>query len=63
MNQKKTCPRVLVADDLPEILEQVRELLSDHCEVVAKQKLFFHDPRRPRLCRFRICLRRVGICS
>jgi DNA-binding NarL/FixJ family response regulator len=34
MNQKKTCPRVLVADDLPEILEQVRELLSDHCEVV-----------------------------
>jgi DNA-binding NarL/FixJ family response regulator len=28
------CPRVVVADDLPEILGQVRELLRDHCEVV-----------------------------
>jgi len=27
-------PRVVVADDLPEILGQVRELLRDHCEVV-----------------------------
>jgi DNA-binding NarL/FixJ family response regulator len=34
MNKKKRCPRVLVADDFPEIVEQVRELLRDHCEVV-----------------------------
>lgn len=34
MNNKNRCPRVLVADDLPEILEQLRELLRDHCEVV-----------------------------
>jgi DNA-binding NarL/FixJ family response regulator len=34
MNNKKSCPRVLVADDFPEILEQVRELLRDHCEVI-----------------------------
>jgi DNA-binding NarL/FixJ family response regulator len=34
MNNKKRCPRVLLADDLPEILEQVRELLCDHCEVI-----------------------------
>jgi two-component system nitrate/nitrite response regulator NarL len=34
MDQKEKCPRVLVADDVPEILEKVRELLRDHCEVV-----------------------------
>jgi DNA-binding NarL/FixJ family response regulator len=34
MNKKKSRPRVLVADDLPEILELVGELLRDHCEVV-----------------------------
>lgn len=34
MEQKEACPRVLVADDLPEILEKVRELLRDHCDVV-----------------------------
>lgn len=34
MNDKKRCPRVLVADDSSEILEQVRELLCDHCEVI-----------------------------
>jgi len=34
MNKKNRCPRVLVADDLPEILKQVRELLGEHCEIV-----------------------------
>jgi DNA-binding NarL/FixJ family response regulator len=34
MVNKKRCPRVLAADDLPEILEQVRELLRDHYEVI-----------------------------
>ena len=34
MDEKKRCPRVLLADDVPEILEQIRELLRDHCEVV-----------------------------
>lgn len=34
MNNEKRCPRVLLADDLPEVLEQVRELLRDHCEVI-----------------------------
>ena len=34
MEHKEACPRVLVADDLPEILEKVRELLRDHCDVV-----------------------------
>jgi len=34
MGKEPSCTRVLVADDLPEVLEQVRELLRDHCEVV-----------------------------
>ena len=34
MNDKKRCLRVLVADDLPEILEYVGELLRDHYEVI-----------------------------
>ena len=32
--KKKRRPRVLVADDLPEVIGQVRELLCDHCEVI-----------------------------
>ena len=34
MDKKRRCPRVLIADDSPEILEQVTELLHDHYEVV-----------------------------
>lgn len=34
MNNKKRCPRVLVADDVPEIIENVRELLRDRYEVI-----------------------------
>jgi DNA-binding NarL/FixJ family response regulator len=34
MNNQKKCTRVLLADDLPEMLEQVRELLCDHCELI-----------------------------
>jgi len=34
MDKGKRCPRVLLADDLPAILEEVRELLRDHCEVI-----------------------------
>lgn len=34
MNSPKRRPRVLIADDLPEILEHVRELLCNHCEVI-----------------------------
>ena len=34
MNNKKRRARVLVADDLPEIIEHVRELLADRYEVI-----------------------------
>ena len=34
MDKRERWPRVLVADDIPEIVEKVRELLRHHCEVI-----------------------------
>ena len=35
---KKRCPRVVVADDLTEIIEQVRELLCNRYEVIGSAR-------------------------